>query len=327
MTEVGVLLFSALLTVILRKLYTYKNVVDVPNSRSSHNAPTPRGGGLAIVIAFYIGSSLLYLNGLIPKDLYWALWTAVPVAIVSFIDDLFDISAKIRLSVQIISAVMALAILHHYWRIDLYFWRLEGGITLPFLLLILIWMTNLYNFLDGIDGYAGMEAIYVSLSAFIFFHNEIFLMMAASVGGFLIFNWERATIFMGDVGSAYLGFLFGVFIVYFSRSEGATLIWVMLLSLFWVDATLTLYRRFMMGEPITLAHKKHAYQRAVQAGFRHSHVVCGGMLLNMVSLLILIAFRDSPWLPISVFFWITVLYMVVRWIDKHKPMRDWKEVI
>jgi Fuc2NAc and GlcNAc transferase len=124
---------------------------------------------------------------------------------------------------------------------------------------------------------------------------------------------------MGDVGSAFLGFVFAVFVIYFSDRPGSVWIWLVLLGLFWFDATLTLYRRYRKGEKLSQAHKKHAYQRIVQAGFSHRKTVITGMLINLVGLIILYSTVDSPWIVPLAIGWMLVLYRIIRYIDRYKP--------
>ncbi len=124
---------------------------------------------------------------------------------------------------------------------------------------------------------------------------------------------------MGDVGSAFLGFLFGIFALYFSKEPGSGWIWLTLLALFWFDATITLYRRFRKGEKLSEAHKKHAYQRIVQAGFPHWKTVIFGMAINLIGLLFLWFFHESVWLPAVCFAYFLLLYAIIRIVDRHKP--------
>jgi len=318
MVEVIVFFVSVLLTVMIRHIARKKELLDIPNERSSHTTPTPRGGGLAIVITFY--GALLYflIEQKIDPELFWGLMSAVPIVLVSLVDDVVSLHAKTRLAVQSIAALLALYALRDHLVLDFYLFRLEGYATVPILFLAIIWLTNLYNFLDGIDGYAGAEAVFVAWGSYLFFPSELLLVLGFSVLGFLLFNWQKASIFMGDVGSAFLGFVFAVFAIYFSDKPGALWIWLVLLGLFWFDATLTLYRRYKRGEKLLKAHKNHAYQRIVQAGFSHQKTVIWGMVINLIGLALLWMVDSTVWIVPIALLWMVVLYCIVRYVDAQK---------
>lgn len=255
--------------------------MDIPNERSSHTVPTPRGGGTAIIIVFYIG--LFYFHERIDSELFYALLCGIPVALIGLLDDIFTLSSKIRFLVQSASAGMALYFLDGVTYIDFILFELQGWWLNIIAFFTMVWLTNLYNFLDGIDGYAGSEAVTVGLGLFLLFHHPLGLVIVAAALGFLIFNWHQASIFMGDIGSTTLGFIFAVF-VFVDTSHGSIYIWLVLLSLFWFDATLTLIRRYFNGERISQAHKKHAYQRLVQSGWKHDKVAGATLLFNLLFL-------------------------------------------
>jgi len=271
-------------TYVIRRYSIYYNIMDVPNDRSSHTNPTPRGGGLAIILVFYI--ALIYFQDDISKELFYALLWAIPIALISILDDIYTLSSKIRFLVQVISSVMAIYSLGGISSIDFLFFKMDGVWLNILALISILWLTNLYNFLDGIDGYAASEAITVGLGIFLFFQNPLGLVLAVTSLGFLVFNWHKASIFMGDVGSATLGFIFAVF-VFSDMNHGNIYIWMILLSLFWFDATVTLVRRFKNNEKLTKAHKKHAYQRLIQSGWSHSRVVSFAIFFNFLFLTLL----------------------------------------
>ena len=318
MLESVVFLLALSLTWWIRRFALAGKLLDIPNERSLHTLPTPRGGGLAIVVAFYSGALWLYFRGELDPVLLWGVLCALPVAAVSMVDDAVSLSPKIRLAVQGLSAVAALWLLREHLALDLYWFRLEGVWTAPIFFLAILWLTNLYNFLDGIDGYAASEAIFVSWGAYLFFHSKVLLLLGFAALGFLCFNRPKASIFMGDVGSAFLGFVFAVFAIYFSDRAGALWIWLVLLGLFWFDATLTLWRRYRNGERLSQAHRKHAYQRIVQAGWTHRKTLLAGMALNLLGLALLYPAADSPWIVPVAMVWMVVLYRIVRYIDSRK---------
>jgi len=307
---------SLILTYVIRWYTIKKHILDMPNTRSSHSVPTPKGGGLAITIVFYIG--LLYFQAEIENRLLYALLSAIPIIVVSFIDDIIMISSKIRLLVQSVATIMALYFLGGVGYLDFLLFEVNGIWVNIIAFFTIIWITNLYNFLDGIDGYAGAEAILVGLGIFIFFQNPLGLVVIAASLGFLVFNWHKASIFMGDVGSATLGFIFAIF-VFYDTSEGNIYLWMVLLSLFWFDATLTLIRRYKNGEIITEAHKKHAYQRLVQSGWSHSKVVWASIIYNLVFFVLLYLIDN---LLIVFVMNILTLYSIIKLIDKKKSFRE-----
>jgi len=309
-------LLTAILTIIIRFYTNYKEILDHPNDRSSHQTPTPKGGGLAIMITFYSALVYLYSQTEIDDTLFYALLSALPVIVISLIDDLYPLSAKIRFTIQLLSSFSALFFLGGIEHLNLGVFTLSGFWLNIIGILTIVWMTNLYNFLDGIDGYAGAEALFVGLAVYLLFNNEIALILAATTAGFLVFNWHKASIFMGDVGSAPLGFIFAVLIIH----DAATphfLAWLILLSLFWFDATYTLIRRALNHEQLSQAHKKHLYQRLNQSGFSHDKVVLIALAFNLTLLMMLYL------LPESLYFYLflvllVLLYALTKVIDRLK---------
>ncbi len=307
---------SIVSTIFVRYIALKKSLLDIPNERSSHILPTPRGGGVAIVVTFYIGLFYLFSVNQVERELFLGLLAGIPIALISFLDDIYTLSARIRLVVQTGSAFFALYLVGGFSQ-TLYGISLDGWFLNIFVVLCMVWLTNLFNFMDGIDGYAASEAIFISMSAYILFGQPIFLVLTVSVLGFLVFNWHKASIFMGDVGSAFLGFIFAVFVLYFSREFDAVSTWIVLLGLFWFDATLTLFRRFVNGEKISTAHKKHAFQRLVQIGFSHQKVVLIGMGINIIGFLILLLLdKNSFYLFIPIY--ILFIYILVLIVDRYR---------
>ncbi len=312
-------LLSTVLTFIIREFYKNKSIIDTPNERSSHTVPTPSGGGLAIIIVFYIG--LFYFQSNIDIALFCALLSALPVAMVSLLDDIVTLSSKVRFLVQSVSAAMALYFLGGVFRIDFILFSLDGVWVNILVLIAILWITNLYNFLDGIDGYAGSQALILGLGLFVFFHNPLGIVIMSASLGFLVFNWHKASIFMGDVGSATLGFLFSIFAFHSlgeDQGEGYIYIWLILLSLFWIDATLTLFKRYLNGEKLSQAHKKHAYQRLVQSGWTHGKVTTYALIFNFI-FFVLLYFSKSPLIVFLVN--IISIYGIVEYIDRKKSFK------
>lgn len=298
------------------KVYTQKkSILDIPNARSSHSTPTPRGGGLAIIVVFYLG--LFWLKNEMEPRLFYALLWGIPIALISAIDDFISLSSRVRFIVQSIAVIGALWALGGVWRIDFIWFDIEGWWLNILVFFAMLWITNLYNFMDGIDGYAAAESIVLGLGLYLFGDNPMGMVIIAAASGFLVFNWHKASIFMGDVGSATLGFLFSVF-VFYDTEDGNIYIWLVLLSLFWFDATVTLFRRYFNGERITEAHRKHAYQRLVQSGWGHDRVAGAALFINFV-FMALLYFVEPKWLVFLVN--IVVLTILLGYIEYRKSFR------
>lgn len=311
-----VFIVTFLATLSIRHIAIKKELLDHPNARSSHQTPTPKGGGLAIMLTFYSVLFYLFFQNTLQAPLFYALLSALPVVVISLIDDIYPLSAKIRFGVQFLSAAAALYFLGGVNTLNFVSFTLHGVWLNLIAIIGIVWITNLYNFLDGIDGYAASEALFIGVAAYALFGNTIALYLAIASAGFLILNWDKASIFMGDVGSAPLGFIFAVFITAHSSTPDF-LAWLMLLSLFWFDATLTLIRRARNREKLSQAHKKHIYQRLTQAGFRHGRVVLFAMGINLTIfiLLYLIPTDFHLYLSISI---IVMLYLLTKVVDRLK---------
>ena len=317
-----ILVASFILTWVYRKFALRKSLLDIPNQRSSHRVPTPRGGGLAIVLAWFTGICWLHFHHLIDTNLFYALLCSVPLVILGLLDDIFSLKPLVRFAGQALAAAGALYFLGGLKMIDLGFTILTGTwLFTPLAFVGIIWFTNLFNFLDGIDGYAAMEAIFMGLAFFFLTGNHTGLLLAVATLGFLFWNWQPARIFMGDVGSTVLGFTIVVLIIYFQNTEQLPLISSLVLTaLFWFDATITLYRRWKNRETLSQAHRKHAYQRIVQYGFSHRKTVLAGCLLNAVAFLLALAFLPCPdWMILSLIIHFFILSAIMYLIDRRQP--------
>jgi Fuc2NAc and GlcNAc transferase len=286
-----VFLVSALITAGLRRLFALHGLIDLPNARSSHAVPVPRGGGVGIVVAFLSAVVLALEKRLIPDRLAWALiGGGLAIAVVGFLDDRFRLARWPRLVVHSLAAAWAV------WCIDAMPPVQIGNIADPWgwvrrcaAFATLIWLTNLFNFMDGIDGLAGMEAVFVSgLGAFLLLCNGLLsgarlsLMLCAASLGFLIWNWPPAKIFMGDVGSGFLGFTLGTLELFSSKTNSSLLWpWLILLGAFFADATITLLRRMFSRERWYDAHRSHAYQHAAKTFGSHAKVTLAVAAINI----------------------------------------------
>lgn len=310
-------LTSLFLTIVIKKIAIAKSLVDIPNDRSSHTVPTPHGGGIAIALTWFIGITYLFFTDSVNAVLYSSLMLGLLISFVSYIDDLYNLSAKSRLLAQTLTALIGLYFLGGLNKIDLFFFVIDNSvITNIFAFFTIVWFINLYNFLDGIDGYAGSEAVFLAIAGFMLFGGDHFLVLAAAVLGFLVWNWHKAKIFMGDVGSTLLGYNVAVFTIYYANQESSNLwIWIILFGLFWFDATITLFRRYKNGEQLSQAHKKHAYQRLVQSGWAHDKVVIFSIFANIMLLGIVYMFTNQL---VAFFISLMLLYAMTKLIDKKK---------
>ncbi|MDD5462020.1 MAG: glycosyltransferase family 4 protein [Methylococcales bacterium] len=266
---------TSLLTGLLRRYALAARWVDIPNARSSHKLPTPRGGGLAIVIVFLAGLPVLTVSGLLATEAMWALFGAGAwVALIGFLDDQGHIPARWRLLAHSIGAAWGIYWLGGMPPLELFGYSFDPGwFRQIFGMFYLVWLLNLYNFMDGIDGLASLEAITVCLGGALLYLvksqsiGEWYapVLLAMAVAGFLIWNFPPARIFMGDTGSGFLGIVLGLFSLQAAWMEPKFFwSWLILLAVFIVDATWTLLRRFLRGEKVYEAHRSHAYQYAAR---------------------------------------------------------------
>lgn len=274
---------SFTLTYLIKNYATKKSMLADVNERSSHTIPTPHGGGLAIAVAWFLGLTYLFFSSSINSTLYYALMMGLIITIVSFFDDLYELSARVRLIVQSLVAFIALYILGGLDEISLGLFAIDSPLVSNFIaFLMIVWFINLTNFIDGINGYAGSEFLFLGIAAFFIFGGSWFIILGAAVFGFLLWNAGNAKIFMGDSGSTLLGFSVAVFTIYYANLEASNLwVWIALFSLFWMDATYTLILRFINKERLSTPHRKHIYQRLVRSGFTHNSMVLVGLLYNL----------------------------------------------
>jgi Fuc2NAc and GlcNAc transferase len=295
--------------------------VDLPNARRQNSSAIPTAGGIAIAITWYIGIFYLLFTDSIDSSLVKALLSGLILVIVGLIDDIFEVKPIIRIITQIVSVSLALFFLGGLNSLDFGFTEITLSILwTPLAFLGILWMINLYNFMDGIDGFAAMETVFISLFFFLFAGASYNLLLLAAVLGFLIWNWPKAKIYMGDTGSTLIGFTIGVLLVRYQNTGQINLfVGLIPLTIFWFDASLTLFRRWRNKEKLTEAHKKHAYQRLVQSGFSHQSVVLWSIVVN--SILFALAYGAFVW-PRFVLLFFTValvlLYGITRWVDGKK---------
>lgn len=269
---------SFVLTAGLRSYALRRSLIDVPNARSSHTVPTPRGGGVAIVAVVTIVLPVLSVAGLASISLMYAVIGAgLLVAAVGFADDHRHIAARWRLLGHFLASGWALFWLGGLPGLTVFGSTLGlGWLGHLLALLFLVWMLNLYNFMDGIDGIASAEAIGTCLGALLCYViampesgpnalGQVEWLLVAAVAGFGCWNFPRARIFMGDAGSGFLGITVAILTLNAAWVAPQLLwSWLILLGAFIVDATFTLLHRLLRGEPVYQAHRSHAYQSAAR---------------------------------------------------------------
>lgn len=317
-----VLILSWILTGFYRSYAIRKSILDLPNERSSHTISTPRGGGIAVSIAWFTGLIVLFLTHKIENRLFFALMSGAPLALIGFIDDIINLNPRVRLFVQMSSAFLGLLFLGGFDSITIGFSGFGFYVLFNILAFIaILWAINLFNFLDGIDGYISAEIIFIGTSVWLLTGDLIGLLMAAATLGFLFWNWEKAKIFMGDVGSTLLGYNVAILAIFHQNNELSSIpVWLILTSVFWMDATVTLYRRILNKEKLSVAHRKHAYQRIVQAGFSHQKTVILAFILNLAGLgLAFMSIKYPFWQGLFLLINLAILFIVIKYIDKLKP--------
>jgi UDP-N-acetylmuramyl pentapeptide phosphotransferase/UDP-N-acetylglucosamine-1-phosphate transferase len=284
---------SAILTALMRDWLRRRAILDRPGERSSHAAPVPRGAGLAVVAVLAVGWLGLAAWLKLPSETVAVALLALALALLSFVDDLRGLPVAARLAAHFVAALVALAL---FPRDGLVF---QGLLPLPLdraaAALLWVWFVNLYNFMDGIDGITGVETVCIGLGvaivSFVSSHDfaALALVPVAVALGFLRFNWQPASVFLGDAGSVPLGYVMGWLLLVLARDG----LWApaLILPLYYLaDATVTLVRRARRGEALWRAHRDHFYQRAVR-GNDHAAVarlvLVGDAVLAALALLAL----------------------------------------
>lgn len=296
--------------------YAYKlGLIDTPNDRSSHTMPTPRGGGVGILLAFVIAAFIAT-----PPVFYWL--PAVVISLVSFFDDKLNLTPKTRLVFQFASAFVALIPLFDPTSSILF----QSTILLVCLSVVIVGTANFYNFMDGINGIAGLTgAVGFTLLAVFSLengHNSQALMMfslSLSCIGFLPFNIPSAKVFMGDVGSILLGFVFALSVSYLSNSIMQFLALSGGLFPFYADTLSTLFVRWRDGEKLSQAHRRHLYQiMANQMNILHWKVSLGYAVLQGIIGVVCLKLLVIGWIWVTLFlgsaftFWCMVMFWIRR---------------
>ncbi len=314
-----ILVVSILVTYFVLQIAPRVGLVCVPSHRNLHTRTMPHGGGLGFVLPFFLTLSILLYQGYLPES-QWLVLVGCGglIAVVGLWDDIIHIAVRWRLLVQFLCVSIGVWLLGGFFVIQTGNQVIDMGLVgFGLSVIMLMWWLNLFNFMDGIDGLAASEAIFIAIGAImvLWFGDWIsvsapssdtatiellLVILATSVLGFLVFNWPPARIFMGDVGSTFLGFVLGM-IALMSVVEGffSFWFWLVLGGVFWVDATFTLLRRMLSGERWYQAHRSHAYQHATllldsndalstSNVIRRLHSMLGGHSHNTVCVMVII---------------------------------------
>lgn len=307
-----VVAINAVLVGIFRAVALRRQWFDLPNARSSHQRPVPRGAGLVFVVVIAAG---ILLRWLVDRDMYFAAscMPGLAVAAAGWWDDIHALSARARFLIYGLAAASAAAVV-------LYaspgFHLLASPIQVALMVgaaLALLWWINLYNFMDGINGIAACEGIFIALAVMGLSLAQsktpafgLYAVVAAALIGFLPWNFPVARVFMGDVGSAFLGFIIGVLGLWSMLSDALSLWqWLILGGVFIVDASYTLAIRLFTGQRWREAHRSHAYQRLADRCGSHTVAVAILMAINIGWLLPLAwgagdsGWRDVCWLVVA----------------------------
>ncbi|CAH9019052.1 MraY family glycosyltransferase [Candidatus Nitrosacidococcus sp. I8] len=319
-------LLSWVLVGCFRYYAVVKKWVDIPNARSSHSLPTPRGGGIVFAGLWLAIALLIWAMGISMQHLV-LLPGAMLVVAVGFGDDCCGIQPIWRFLAHAIAAFITIYGLTLYSDPSIHF----NYIWLGLFGLAIIWSINLFNFMDGINGLAGIEACFIFMVGSYWLWQSgaetlTFLSWAltAVILGFLLWNFPAARIFMGDGGSGFLGFLIAGFALIGKFCFNIPLLlWIIIYGIFCFDTTLTLIRRFLAGDNWYKAHRAHAYQRLHQAGWSHLKIVAAISSVNILLVLIsswINIHRDMMlWGFIVVLVLLTILYLRVEKINPMYP--------
>jgi len=262
-------------------------MISHPGERQSHERATPTGGGLGIIFSIVVTTLCLELIISLP-DFWWqnVLPGILLLAMVGWLDDKQSVSSLLRLSIQLAVTVWLIG----FGRVV---FPLTDTVLLAAFILAMVWLMNVYNFMDGSNGMAGFQGVFAGVTMAVFFQAGgaypmalIALAVAAACLGFLPLNFPVARVFMGDVSSVPLGFIFAALAVYGMQTGSLSFsVSILIMSIFLVDATLTLLSRAIRGERWYTAHAQHVYQRLIAQGWSHHRVLVVYQAINLVLVL------------------------------------------
>lgn len=283
-------LLTLLFTGYMRHYALKKNIIDNPNERSSHSVPTPRGGGVAVVCSYLLAMAVLIYSQQLTLHIGLILIVAgFVIALLGFLDDHGHINSMLRLAIHFLVAIAAVISLGGFAQVTVFNDIQLGFFANIIAVLFLVWLLNLYNFMDGINGIASVEAITTTVSmAILYFllntslNSDMLWLLAACVFGFLLWNFPKAKIFMGDACSGFLGLTLGI-LALIALKENLALFcaWIICLGVFVVDATYTLIKRVLSGYKMYDAHRSHSYQILSRKWGSHTPVTLAVVAINL----------------------------------------------
>ena len=276
----SILVITFVMTFAMKRYLLSRNLLVIPGLRSSHKDPKPQGGGLTIILSLFFSLSLLNYFDLVDENRFiYLIFPGLLVASIGLLDDFIGVRPVTRILIHLISACLGIYLIGGFPVISFFEYNLDLGLIGIILgLIYVVWMINLYNFMDGIDGLASLEAICILstfsiISYFVLFDPDLsflLLILCASIFGFLILNFPKSQIFIGDVGSGFLGIVIALLSIYSSQDHPELFwSWLILLGIFLIDSTYTLIRRVFLKEKFYLAHSTHAYQKLARITNSH----------------------------------------------------------
>jgi len=328
---VSVFLLSTLLVSAYRHYAQFCGVLALPNHRSAHQGVIPRGAGIVFFILWAAGIWFGYTQHLVSENIALPLAPAVGlISAVGYCDDHISLGAARRLFAQFAISILYIKMIGgmepwYFWGNSAVFLGWMGTILA---VLGIVWSVNLFNFMDGIDGIAAVESLYVlGIGGVVCWQRgaiELAWMavgIVASSAGFLVWNWPKAKVFMGDVGSYFLGFMMAVFAIMSNLLYQIPLaFWLILYGVFWFDATLTLIRRILNGKSWAVAHCEHAYQRLYQSGLTHQQVLWRVIGMNsLLACLAILGIQYTSYMPVCGVFAVILLSIGYLAIERMNP--------
>ena len=322
---------SIALTAGVRSFAIHRELLDHPNARSSHTVPTPRGGGVAVIAASLLVTAVAVLVGLVhtPDAITFGVGVCV-LGAVGWLDDTRNLKAGIRLAVHVAVAAWTVYMLGGFPVMRFGDAALAiGAIGYVLAILGIVWSINLFNFMDGIDGLAASQAVVIfsAVGVLLSMRGEYSLatiaaLAGAASGGFLVWNWPPAKIFLGDVGSGPIGYLIAALALASENRQSVPLLaFAIVYGVFVTDASVTLFRRFRRGARVTEAHRDHAYQRLTRLWGSHKPVTASTALVTVVlAILAVMSARNERLLPFCFVGAALLLGALLVAVERRAPM-------
>lgn len=297
--------------VLLFKKFALKfKFVAVPNERSLHKKETPQGGGIIISLIVLSFIFYLYLSGDMQENEFFAIFMGgLILSVIGFLDDILEINAGVRLIIQILVASWSLYLLGGIPYTDFFSSIPEVYIIVNFIaIVIFVWFVNAFNFIDGIDGLASSNAFFFSISIGGYFlwqkiepYGSVLIVLAAASLAFLFFNWPQAKIFLGDAGSNFFGYIFGIILLITVKKENISIwTWLIIFTYLITDTTTTTILRMFLVKGWYHTHRSHAYQNLARVLENHKFVTQLILCFDVIYLLPLaylsICYHQFAWL-------------------------------